>query len=356
MYKKLTKITILLLISILALCSCSFSVPPVPTLPSDGIYSDTNGTFYNMQNLSTNFPSISQIVKKVSPSVVGINVIYDDKSNDATGSLGSGVVVDKDGYIITNHHVIGKAGTIEAVFVDGNILTAQLLWSDKNLDLAIIKVEGEFIPIKMGNSEKMEVGDTVIAIGTPLAMKFQHTVTSGIVSGKNRTLTVPSEDGISFMEDLIQTDASINPGNSGGPLINLRGEVIGINTLKVTEAEGLGFAIPIDICVPIVANVIKDPNYATPYLGIMAMDSQIASYLGKELDKGIMVMAIDNTSPAYEAGIREGCVILEIDSIPINSVFSLRKYIYALGANSTIEIKYIKDDKEYIATCTLTTS
>ena len=312
-------------------------------------------SFDNTESLAVTDSKIPEVVKKASPSVVGINVVYDNPDSEASGSLGSGVVVQEDGYIITNYHVIENIGTIQVVFYNGNKYDAALLWSDKNLDLAVLKVEGKFTPIKMGSSEKAEVGDTVIAIGTPLALKFQHTVTAGIVSALNRTLTLPSDDGITFMEDLIQTDASINPGNSGGPLINMKGEVIGINTLKVTDAEGLGFAIPIDICIPIVENVINDPNYKAPYLGIMAMDKEIAEYLGKTLDEGIMVMAIDNTSPAYDAGLRENSIILEVNSTPVNTVFGLRTLIYSLGADSTIDILYIKDDKRYRTTCTLTT-
>lgn len=354
--KKTNFITISILIIVsLILCGCDWqNVDSQQYLNNNIDPSQLDYTIDNAQNLSVNNSKIPQVVKKVSPSVVGINVLYDNAKDDATGSLGSGVVVEKNGYILTNYHVVGNIGTIQVVFYDGTTYTADLLWKDKNLDLAILKVEGEFIPIKTGASDEAQVGDTVIAIGTPLAMKFQHTVTAGIISALNRTLTIPSDDGISFMEDLIQTDASINPGNSGGPLINMKGEVIGINTLKVTDAEGLGFAIPIDICIPIIENVIKDPNYKAPYLGIMAMDKEIATYLGRELDNGIMVMSIDPTSPAYESGLREDCIILEVNSTPVNTVFELRKLIYSLGANSTIDILYLKENKRYRTSCTLT--
>jgi len=345
-----------LCLCILMLTGCSYDYEPTETLPTEEITTEQFDFKYdNTHNLSIRDSKIPAVVKKASPSVVGINVLYENSDNEASGSLGSGVVVDKDGYIITNYHVIGNIGTIQVVFYDGQTLGAELLWSDRNLDLAILKVEGTYKPLKMGSSEKAQVGDTVIAIGTPLAMKFQHTVTAGIVSALNRTLTLPSDDGITFMEDLIQTDASINPGNSGGPLINMNGEVIGINTLKVTDAEGLGFAIPIDICIPIVENVISNPDYKAPYLGIMAMDKEIAAYLNKELDEGIMIMAIDNTSPAFDAGLRESYVILEVNSTPVNSVFELRKIIYSLGADSKVEILYLRDNKRYRTTVDLTT-
>ncbi len=265
--KNQQKAFIIILILVTLLSACTYNEAEEKYEPKGGIVEPKQvESPYNPLTLANEEEyTIADVVKMVEASVVGIAVMY-DSTTEASGSLGSGVVVDESGYIVTNHHVVGDEGAIQAVFYDGTRVDCTLLWSDANLDLAILKSEGEFPSMEMGTSETIEVGDTVIAIGTPLTMKFQHTVTAGIVSAKNRTLTIPSSDGIAFMEDLLQTDASINPGNSGGPLINMQGQLVGINTLKVAEAEGLGFAIPVDIVKPIVENVISNPDYRTPYL------------------------------------------------------------------------------------------
>ena len=288
--------------------------------------------------------SLSDVVKKVSPAVVGLSVSYKDESS--ASSLGSGVIIHHKGYILTNSHVAGGAGSIDVIFEDGSVRQGQTIWNDAALDLAVVEVEGApHYAASMGSAEQLEVGDMVVAIGTPLTLKFQHTVTSGIISAKHRTLGIPSDTGISFMEDLLQTDASINPGNSGGPLIDMNGNIIGINTLKVTQAEGLGFAIPIDICTPIVEHIIRDGKYVTPYLGILAIDSEIASYLGEEVSEGVCVQAIDRNSTAYRAGLRKGNCILQINGKPIETVMAMRREIYAAGVDSTIEMT-VKDGRE----------
>ena len=185
----------------------------------------------------------------------------------AIKGIGSGVVVHPFGYILTNDHVAGgNPSSISVVFSDGTELEGRTLWSDPTLDLAMAKVEAEndLVYAPLGNSEDLAIGETVVAIGTPLALQFQHTVTSGIISGLNRTVKIPTNLGENFMEDLVQTDASINPGNSGGPLVNIRGEVIGINTVKVTRAEGIGFAIPIDVAMPIIRHFVEEGEFVTP--------------------------------------------------------------------------------------------
>ncbi len=288
--------------------------------------------------------SLSSVVKKVSPAVVGLSVSYRDESS--ASSLGTGVIIHHKGYILTNSHVAGGAGSIDVVFEDGSVRQGKVIWNDEALDLAVVEVEGgPHYAATMGTAEELEVGDMVIAIGTPLTLKFQHTVTSGIISAKHRTLGIPSDRGISFMEDLLQTDASINPGNSGGPLIDMNGNIIGINTLKVTQAEGLGFAIPIDICTPIIEHIVRDGSYETPYLGILAIDGEIASYLGEEIAEGVCVQAIDRNSPAYRAGLRKGNCILEINGKKIDTVLAMRREIYSAGVDNTVEMT-VKDGRD----------
>jgi S1-C subfamily serine protease len=304
-----------------------------------------------IQNTTAIKGSLSAIVQKVSPAVVGLTVQYKDR--EGLG-LGSGVIAHSDGYIITNFHVAGNSNAIEIILYDTTKVPAQIIWADAALDLAIVKIEGgPYYGAKLGSAENAEVGDTVLAFGTPLALKFQHTVTSGIVSAKNRTLSIPSEKSVSFMEDLLQTDASINPGNSGGPLVNVKGEVIGINTLKVTDAEGLGFAIPIDICVPIVNHIVKNGVYETPYLGVLTIDKAIAAYLGEQIESGVSIRVVDVNSPGYASGLRQGDVIEWVNSVKVNSVLDLRKEIYKTGVDGTIHIEFTRDGQQMSTGCTL---
>lgn len=324
---------------------------PSPEVQSQSADEGVDYEATEIRNTTAIRGSLSAIVQKVSPAVVGLTVQYSDK--EGLG-LGSGVIAHKDGYIITNFHVAGNANSIEIILHDATKVPAQIIWADAALDLAIVKAEGgPYYGAKLGSAESAEVGDSVLAFGTPLALKFQHTVTSGIVSAKNRTLSIPSEKSVSFMEDLLQTDASINPGNSGGPLVNMRGEVIGINTLKVTDAEGLGFAIPIDICIPIVDHIVQNGVYETPYLGVLTIDKAIAAYLGENIESGVSIRVVDVNSPGYASGLRQGDVIEWVNSIKVDSVLDLRKEIYKTGVGGTIHIEFTRDGAQMSTGCTL---
>jgi len=264
--------------------------------------------------------------------------------------VGSGVVVHSQGYILTNNHVAGgQTKELTVIFQDGRKLNGTTLWADSALDLAVVKVEGSnFTAAPLGNSSEVRVGEEVIAIGTPLGLQFQHTVTSGIVSALNRTLRVPTEQGENFMEDLIQTDAAINQGNSGGPLLNIRGEVIGINTIKVAAAEGIGFAIPIDVAKPIIGHFSKEGKFETPYIGVFAYDREIASFYEENLDirEGVYVINVDENGPAYEAGIRQGDIITHVDGQTINTMLDLRKAIYGRSVGDRIAIRVLHQGQE----------
>lgn len=302
--------------------------------------------------------STVDIVKLVSPSVVGLAVKL--QKTDASGlrksieGIGTGIIVDSSGYILTNHHVAGAADEITVVFRDGTRAPAQKVWSDSSLDLAVIKMDGKGYPAaRLGSVEDVEVGEPAIAIGTPLDMAYQHTVTVGVVSAKGRTLEVPTDDGVSFMEELIQTDASINPGNSGGPLCSDDGTVIGINTVKVSDAEGMGFAIPIDICKPIVDTILRTGSYTTPYLGLYAIDPQIARYYGVEDPSGVCVIQVDGNGPAAGA-VQSGDFIVSVNGEEIKTVMSLRRKLYALGVGGEITLALQRGNETLSAVCTLT--
>ena len=196
------------------------------------------------------------VAAKATPSVVGITTLTVNTNNwfniplESEG-VGSGVIVDSRGYILTNSHVVndGQANKVSVIFADSSSVDGEVVWNDAKLDVAIVKVQKDNLDVaELGDSDNVEVGDIAVAIGNPLGIEFSKTVTQGIISGLDRVITTENGE----MDDLIQTDASINPGNSGGPLLNAKGQVIGINTAKASDAEGLGFAIPINTIKPII--------------------------------------------------------------------------------------------------------
>ena len=210
--------------------------------------------------------------------------------------------------------------------------------------------------LEMGNSKALQPGADVVAIGTPLTLQFKHTTTKGIVSALDRTIEVDNSDGtVSYLQNLIQHDSSINPGNSGGPLINSSGEVVGINTLKVTEAEGLGFAIPIEVAVPVLNKILQTGKCETPYLGLFGFDAVIAKFYNKTLQtNGVYVLNIDQSGPAYQAGLREGDVIQKLNGININTMLDLRSSIYNFDIGETITVEYLRNGIEQSANLILT--
>ncbi|KMT21878.1 S1C family serine protease [Clostridium cylindrosporum] len=290
---------------------------------------------------------VSTAAAAVSPSVVGVVTtklernLYDQTKK--TQGVGSGIIVDASGYILTNNHVANmSASSITVMTSDGKEHKATPVWSDPALDLSVIKVETTGLsPAKMGDSSVITVGEPAIAIGNPLGLTFQRTVTSGIVSAINRTLEI--ERGV-FMEDLIQTDASINPGNSGGPLLNIKGEVIGVNTAKVSTAEGIGFAVPINIIKPVLESIIATGKFEAPYIGITGFDKEISGYYGLDVKAGVYVAKLDRVGPAALAGIREKDIILQVDGKPTNTMMDFREALYLRKPGETVKVK-VQDSK-----------
>jgi S1-C subfamily serine protease len=345
---------------LLLLSSCGWSFPETQREPDYNYSQRQDGDPEPVelkQESNVGHGSVSRIIKKVSPSVVGISTAHlkrDSLWDDTrlVEGIGSGVIVHSTGYILTNDHVVGgNPDNISVILQNGDELEGRTLWSDPTLDLAIIKVDAVNLPAAvLGNSQQLEVGDLAIAIGTPLALQFKHTVTSGIISALNRTVQVPTERGQNFMEDLIQTDASINPGNSGGPLINANGEVIGINTIKVSSAEGIGFAIPIDVAKPVIEQIIKDGEFVTPYIGIVGFDKEIARYYKQEKDiqEGVYVVDIDERGPAYKAGLRIDDIITYIGEKKVTKMLELRSAIYSYKVGDKVGIRFLRKGKEHV--------
>lgn len=302
---------------------------------------------------------IAAVAKSATPGVVGLSVlkvdggsIFDRNAAEKWG-VGSGAIVSTKGYIITNHHVAG--GTNKRIIVslaDGRNVDGMTVWSDSVLDLAVVKINlPNLTTITFGDSNTIQVGETVVAIGNPLGLQFQRTVTSGIVSALNRTIKIDTDTGSNFMEDLIQTDASINPGNSGGPLLNLKGQIIGINTVKVTSAEAIGFAVPINVVTPIIRQLDERGAFSEPYLGVFAYDKEVIPYLDGNLnfDKGIYIANIDEAGPAYKSGIRVGDVITQVDGQDINTMIQLRTYMYTKSPGDTINATYVSGNNTQTA-------
>lgn len=298
--------------------------------------------------------SLSDIIEALLPSVVGVSSSGEDNS---AMYMGSGVIATEEGHIITNQHVI--AGNEERIIVtlhNGTTKEAKEIWSDSTLDLAVIKISGgSFTKAKLGNAQELRVGESVIAIGNPLSMQFERTVTAGIVSALNRTITVDNNGVSGSMEDLIQTDASINPGNSGGPLINTKGQVVGINTIKVSTAEGMGFAVPVDLCVPVIKRIQSMGEFKTPYLGLYAYTSEAARYLNKSpgFSRGLYVARLDSNGPAFAAGLRYGDIIVYADGAEINSMLSLRRCLFSHQPGESIKISFMRKDELHEVAVTL---
>lgn len=314
---------------------------------------------YNAQevviNTSDDVSTIQAVANKAVSTVVGITtvqtqLIWPFKPRDISG-IGSGVIVHSDGYILTNSHVIagGNAKELKVLFENGDQVDGRVLWNDAGLDLAIVKVDMKNVPVaEIGNSDELEVGELAIAIGNPLGLEFERTVTAGIISGLNRVIAV---DDNQVMENLIQTDASINPGNSGGPLLNSKGQVIGINTAKIASGEGLGFAIPINLAKPIVNQVIETGAYKTVYMGIKGLGlKEYESLLGVDLspEGGVIILEVEGGSPAAQAGLQNGDVITKIGDVEVNDMTQLKNTLYNYNQGDKADLTIIRNTEEQI--------
>lgn len=307
---------------------------------------------------SDNITVATAVAKKNMPAVVGISTV--ETARDVFGftrqeeGVGAGFVVNPNGYIVTNAHVVGDNPTkLTVYFMDGKELAGTVLWKDTTLDMAVVKVAATNLPVvELGDSDSIQVGETAIAIGNPLGLRYERTVTQGIVSGLNRSIRVSPTD---IMEDLIQTDAAINPGNSGGPLINSAGQIIGINTAKAS-AEGLGFAIPINIAKPIVSQLINEGKFQTTYIGIGLLDREIAGYLDTtdiKITNGIYITNILQGYPADKAGLKTGDIITHVDGTEVNTMVKFKSLLYSKKPGDKVNIRYMRNNQTYNTNVTL---
>ncbi|MGF3104635.1 S1C family serine protease [Rossellomorea sp. DUT-2] len=326
----------------------------------------------NPTTVSTGSGDVANIVEDASESIVGI-VNYQQQNNMGTSQAaqagtGSGVLFKKDGdsaYIITNNHVIEGASKIEVSLHDGEKTNAELVGADPLTDLAVLKIDEKYADnlLEVGDSSALRAGEQVIAIGNPLGLDLSRTVTQGIVSAVDRTIPVQTSKGESEL-NVIQTDAAINPGNSGGALLNSKGELIGINSAKISNSgvEGLGFAIPSKDFQPIVKEIIETGKVERPYIGIgmtnlTDVPRQYLKDLPSEVEAGVIVANIDKTSAAAEAGIKEGDVITELNGQSVADVADLRRQLYAdLKVGDQIDLTIFRGGEEMTISLTLTSN
>ena len=321
-------------------------------------------------------PSLAPLVKSASPAVVNIRVSqtvqsrspYSDEmfrrffglpeipgGSREVASAGSGVIVDaENGYILTNHHVVAGAEKIEVYLLNEDSLDAEVVGSDAATDIAVLKVEPEnLVEIPIGDSNAVQVGDFVIAIGNPFGLG--NTVTSGIISAVGRTGISPNQNGY---EDFIQTDASINPGNSGGALVNMKGELVGINSAIISGTGGnigIGFAVPSEIARSIMGQILDFGEVRRGLLGvtIATIDEQTAEALNSDIDRGALVSEVQPGSAAEEAGLRVDDIIVKVDDKRIDDSRALMNAIGLKGSGEKVKIDFVRNGKRSSVTATL---
>jgi len=311
--------------------------------------------------------SIADIAEKVGPAVVNIDTIrmvktdfpfFDDpifrrffrrefeefRRTIPQKGTGSGFIINQEGYILTNEHVVHKADKIKVTLSDGREFTGKVIGSDMSSDMAIVKIQADHLPtVTLGNSDELRVGEIVIAIGNPYGL--QQTVTMGVVSAKGRSITAGIEGHV--YRNFIQTDTAINPGNSGGPLLNIKGEVVGINTAIIPFAQGIGFAIPINIAKRNIDDLINLGKVRRPWLGVYIQEvtPEIAEQFNLPEAKGVLVGDVIEDSPAEEAGIKRGDIIAKVNDEEVNSPEELQDKIRDIDIGKKVNIEIMRDGK-----------
>ncbi|MCL6471272.1 MAG: trypsin-like peptidase domain-containing protein [Firmicutes bacterium] len=303
---------------------------------------------------------VTAVAKKLQPSIVNIRVkqsIKDTFHPDVISGAGSGVIFSTDGYIITNNHVIADAKEI-FVTVGTEEMKGKVVAADNETDIAVIKVDKTGLPAaEFGSTKKLQVGEIAVAIGSPFG--FEHTVTSGIISALNRTVSMPDEGAgeTKTYTNLIQTDAPINPGNSGGALSDSQGRIIGINTLIISSSgvtEGVGFAIPVETAVAVAKQLIEKGKASHPYMGIYGQNADIGAVTkGSEIKKGAVVVEVVKGSPADKAGLKAKDLIIAVNGKAVESMDEVIAEVRQSKVGDTLKLTYLRDGKEGVAEVTL---
>lgn len=302
-------------------------------------------------------PSLPQVVAKVRPSVVQITVrqvSYDIFLRpEPSEGVGSGVIFDSQGRILTNSHVVDVAKEVRVILPDGRKFVGKVEGRDPVTDLAVVIIKGKDLPYSpLGDSSKLQIGESVIAIGNALGLEGGPTVTVGVVSAVNRSIEDPSG---AALYDLIQTDAAINPGNSGGPLINLKGEVVGINTAIIPSAQGIGFAIAINSAKPIAKELLEKGRVVRAWLGIapITIHPGLAASYDLPVEEGVLIAKVEKGSPAAQAGLRPGDIIIAFAGEKIKSLGELRSAIAKRKISERVNLEINRKQKKLTVSLTL---
>jgi serine protease Do len=327
----------------------------------------------------TALPDVASVAAKVRPAtVLVLNIVQSQPGRTRSGGpspapgttqggtdvpqgAGTGFIIDASGIIVTNNHVVEGAQklTVQMPPPDGRVFTATLIGTAPNNDLAVLKIDGTNLPtVPLGNSSQLQIGEWVVAIGNALALKGGPTVTAGVVSATGRDEQEPVETQGQTpvtLYDLIQTDAAINPGNSGGPLVNMKGEVVGINTLGSTEAQGIGFAISIDSAKPIIQQLIQTGKVAVPYLGVQvtSVTSSIAAANSLPRNSGVYVQQVVSGTPAARGGLQQGDIIFGMDNDTVADQSDFQKVLLKHKPGDTVNVKINRNGTEQTIQVTL---
>ena len=352
---------LLLTISAVALAGCTSTAAPTPTPTSEAIPTPTATAAVVATPLpslpapAAVLPDVASVVEQVLPAVVQILATVEE--TNLFGQVvqntvqGSGIMFDESGYVLTNHHVVEDTIEIEVALFNHQIVPAEIVGTDPSTDIAVLKIDPElvedFITVALGDTDAMRPGEWVIAIGSPLG--YESSVTVGVVSGTGRSLDLGDDI---ILNDLVQTDAVINPGNSGGPLLNMRGEVIGINTAIIRgetsggqQADGIGFAISMGTAIPVAGQLIEKGRVVRPRMGVIVQDVTPASVTERDLGvvEGILIVSLAEDGPAERAGIEIDDVIVRIDGAPVTTTSALvRKLLTEHHVGDVVHVTIVR--------------
>jgi len=309
---------------------------------------------------SARLAEVPAIVARVLPAVVSITTrrIETDQFNKPMpkAGMGSGVIVDRQGHILTNSHVVEGADEIKVTLTDGRAFRAAVVGSDRFTDLAVLRIEGKDLKaLRLGDSSRVRIGETVIGIGYPLWLEGGATVTVGVVSGKGRSMEEPDDPDETALHDLFQTDAAINPGNSGGPLLNLKGDVIGINTANMPAAHGIGFAIPINNAKSVIATLLAHGRLVRPSLGIAAVSvtPQLAFSNNLRVERGVLVVKVKAGGPGEAAGLTPEDIIAQFEGSRVEDLHQLHGLLWRRNPGDRVRLLVRRGDQEIEVTVTL---